>query len=121
MGQVDDIVACITTLNVDLEAFYTHLFGSEHYWRKAKEHKGEAVIKDIIEYKNHYIPDDVIKDYGPKIGLRIDSYRIIFSIDNPNAKEMMRAMCNYYDTSTKAFVFKRPICLLYTSPSPRDA
>lgn len=25
MGQVDDIVACITTLNVDLEAFYTHL------------------------------------------------------------------------------------------------
>lgn len=109
MGQVDDIVACITTLNVDLEAFYTHLFGSEHYWRKAKEHKGEAIIKDIIEYKNHYIPDDVIKDYGPKIGLRIDSYRIIFSIDNPNAKEMMRAMCNYYDTSTKAFVFKRPI------------
>lgn len=70
MGQVDDIVACITTLNVDLEAFYTHLFGSEHYWRKAKEHKGEAIIKDIIEYKNHYIPDDVIKDYGPKNRLK---------------------------------------------------
>lgn len=108
-GQVDDIVACIATLNVDLEAFYTHLFGSEHYCRKAKEHKGETVIKDIIEYKNHYIPDEVIKEYGPKIGLRLESYRIIFTIDNPNAKEMMRAMCNFYDPSARAFVFKRPI------------
>lgn len=108
-GQVDDSVACIATLNVDLEAFYTYLFGSEHYCRKTKEHKGETVIKDIIEYKNHYIPDEVIKEFGPKIGLRLDSYRILFTIDNQNAKEMMRAMCNFYDTSARAFVFKRPI------------
>lgn len=108
-GQVDDSVACIATLNVDLEAFYTYLFGSEHYCRKTKEHKGETVIKDIIEYKNHYIPDEVIKEYGPKVGLRLDSYRIIFTIDNQNAKEMMRAMCSFYDTSARAFVFKRPI------------
>lgn len=108
-GQVDDIVACIATLNVDLEAFYTHLFGFEHYCRKAKEHKGETVIKDIIEYENHYIPDEVIKEYAPKIGLRLECYRIIFTIDNPNAKEMMRAMCNFYDPSARAFVFKRSI------------
>lgn len=108
-GQVDDIVACIATLNVDLEAFYTYLFGSEHYCRKTKEHKGETVIKDIIEYKNHYIPDEVIKEFGSKIGLRLDSYRILFTINNQNAKEMMRAMCNFYDTSARAFVFKRPI------------
>lgn len=108
-GQVDDSVACIATLHVDLEAFYTYLFGSEHYYRKTKEHKGETVIKDIIEYKNHYIPDEVIKEYGPKVGLRLDSYRIIFTIDNQNAKEMMRAMCSFYDTSARAFVFKRPI------------
>lgn len=108
-GQVGDSVACIATLNVDLEAFYTYLFGSEHYCRKTKEHKGETVIKDIIEYKNHYIPDEVIKEFGPKIGLRLDSYRILFTIDNQNAKEMMRAMCNFYDTSARAFVFKRPI------------
>ena len=108
-GQVDDIVACIATLNVDLEAFYTHLFGFEHYCRKAKEHKGETVIKDIIEYENHYIPDEVIKEYAPKIGLRLECYRIIFTIDNPNAMEMMRAMCNFYDPSARAFVFKRSI------------
>ena len=108
-GHVDDIVACIATLNVDLEAFYTHLFGFEHYCRKAKEHKGETVIKDIIEYENHYIPDEVIKEYAPKIGLRLECYRIIFTIDNPNAKEMMRAMCNFYDPSARAFVFKRSI------------
>ena len=108
-GQVDDIVACIAILNVDLEAFYTHLFGSKHYCRKSQKYKGETVIKDIIEYKNHYIPDEVIKEYGPKIGLRLDSYQIIFAIDNPKAKEIMRSRCDYYDPSVKAFVFKRQI------------
>lgn len=108
-GQVDDIIACITTLNVDLEAFYGFLFGTKHYSRLTKEKNGKFFTQDVIEYKNQFIPDDVLREYSAKIGLRLESYRLVFTIENPRAKEIMRDLCNYYVPSQKAFVFKRPI------------
>jgi adenylate kinase family enzyme len=108
-GQVDDIIACIATLNVNLESFYRFIFGTEHYSRRTRGRKDEVFVQDVIEYKNHFIPVDTLRDYGAKIGLRLDSYRLVFTIDNPRAKEIMRDACNYYEPSRKAFVFKRPI------------
>ncbi len=108
-GQVDDVVACIATLNVDLESYYRYLFGSEHYTRKTKERNGEVITQDVIEYRNQYIPDDTLRAYSATIGLRLESYRLVFTIDNPKAKDIMREVCDYYDPSQKAFVFKRVI------------
>ena len=118
-GRVDDTVACIATLNVDTEAFYTHLFGSKHYSRRTYVQDGQETAKDVIEYRDHYIPDDVLKDYASKIGLSLTRYLIIFKIDNENALEVMRGMwetrfasgivTQHYDSKTKEFIFTRPV------------
>ncbi len=109
-GQIDDIVACITKLKVDLAAFHEYLFGTDNYWIETKKNlEGKKVKEYIVEYKNYYIPDTVYKDYGSKIGLKLKCYKLVFTIDNPKAKDLMRAICSYYDPDVGAFIFKRPL------------
>ncbi len=106
-GKIDDIVACITTINVDTELFYLYIFGEKHYSRRSKVRSGQTITRDHIEYTNHYISDEDMKKYNNMIGLRPDGYGLIFTITNPAAKDIMRSMCNYYENGTGSFVFNR--------------
>lgn len=106
-GQIEDKVACITKLNVDTELYYLYLFGEEHYRRETKEKHGEVITKDVILYRNHYIPAETLKEYSQSIGLKLNNYQIHFTIDNEKAKEAMRFACDYYAPKTKDFQFKR--------------
>lgn len=108
-GHIEDTAACITTLNVDLELLYLYIFGEEHYCRKVKKKKGEEVEIDVIVYKNHYIPEDALREYEQKIGLRLEGYKLSFTITNERANKTMRNLCQYYDPTAKAFVFKRTL------------
>lgn len=105
--QVEDKVACITTLNVDTELYYLYVFGEEHFSRKFKEHEGKQIPRDTIEYKNSFISTEELKKYSSTIGLRLESYRLVFRIDNMHAKDVMRCVCDYYEPKENAFVFKR--------------
>ena len=105
-GAIDDIAACIVTLNVDVELFCFYLFGENHYSRKITEKKGKQVYKDVIQYKNYYIPKETIEKYD-SIGLRLSEYRITFKISNKKALNEMFRRCDLYNCSDGTFVFKR--------------
>ena len=107
-GTIDDSAACIVTLNVDLEKYYTYLFGANNYKRKSKTaNDGSVRIKEQIEYTNSYISSEIVKEYGQLVGLRPKGYSISFTINNPKASDIMRCMCDFYNHHTKSFEFKR--------------
>ena len=97
-GAIEDIAACVVHLNVDIELFCLYLFGEKHYSREKD--------KDIILYKNHFIPKEVLDKYT-SLDLRLKKYRISFRINNKKAIGEMLDRCDLYNHSARAFVFNR--------------
>lgn len=97
-GAIEDIAACVVHLNVDIELFCLYLFGEKHYFREKD--------KDIILYKNHFIPKEVLDKYT-SLDLRLRKYRISFRINNKKAIGEMLDRCDLYNHSARAFVFNR--------------
>lgn len=106
-GQVEDKVACITTLNVDTELYYLYLFGEDHYRQQQRNWKGKDVVVDVAVYKNQFISTSDYTQFSRSVGLRLEKYQIVFKVDNPRAKRVMQLVCDYYERKKDSFVFTR--------------
>jgi len=87
-GSIDDKATFISTVSIQRETMLRYLFGDHFQKReKKKREKGVETVKEeeTIEYHNKYIPWDVYLQYQNTIGLKCESYKIIFTVNNEEA------------------------------------
>lgn len=107
-GVIDDTVAGIVYVIANPELYFQYLFGENRYSKTIKEKEnGEKIIKESVEFQDHYLPEDVLKSLQPTTGIWLEYYKIVFVIDNPHAVSVMKYICDYYDYHQKKFIFKR--------------
>jgi len=120
-GSIDDMAAFISTVSVQREDLMRHLFGDHFQIReKKKKKKGEEIVKvqETIEYHNEYIPWDVYMHYQNIIGLKCKSYKIIFTINNEDARHKLWFSFENLEPSSKANSYE--YTKKYTNNSPME-
>lgn len=113
-GAIDNTVAFISKVSIRREEFMKHLFG-DHYtvYEKKKKKQGEIQVVELLEYRNQYIPWNIIQQYA-SLGLKCKQYKLVFKVNDPVAKEELKEGYDCFCPKTDTFEF----CRVFTKKSP---